>query len=284
MPRPGRRKDSEAVVEKNESAESRLSPGKSEASFGAANSTADRAIDILLLFTEENPTWSATDIAAHLGMPRSTTYRYLNSLRTYALIVEDGQNRFRLGPRIFPLAQVAKANMSIVQIAAPHLKTLSDKFGELVALQQRIDCDIFPLDRVVTQQRISLLSTRSHLLPWPATGSAKVLLAFASPNDSERIMQLLQPTIYTPKTIRTKAALRRVLDEIRRVGYAITDEERDEGVWGVAAPVFEQDSVRYCVAIATPKFRITPAKETAIIKAVKETAAEITRDLSAIDF
>ena len=285
LPKAGRRKKVPAsALGNNENLAPHNASDKTELQFGAANSTADRAIDILLLFTDDNPTWSATDVAAHLGMPRSTTYRYLNSLRTYALIVEDGQNGFRLGPRLFPLARVAKAHMSVVQIASAHLKALSEKFGELVVLQQRIDCDIFPLDRVATQQRVSLLSTRSHMLPWPATGSAKVLLAFAPPAESERIMQLLQPTIYTPKTIRTKVALRRALDEIRRVGYAVTDEERDEGVWGVAAPIFEKNEAPYCIAIATPAFRITPAKEAVIIRAIKEAAADITRDISEVDF
>src|SRR5687767_7812175 len=61
----------------------------SEGAGGAANSTADRAIDILMAFSEDKPAWSTAEIAAHFGMPRSTTYRYLNSLRSYALIVED---------------------------------------------------------------------------------------------------------------------------------------------------------------------------------------------------
>src|SRR3990172_2284296 len=75
----------------------------------AANTTADRAIDTLLLFSDEKPNWSAAEIAARFDMPRSTVYRYLNTLHTYALIVEDADGGFQLGPRIFPLARIAKA-------------------------------------------------------------------------------------------------------------------------------------------------------------------------------
>jgi predicted transcriptional regulator len=67
----------------------------------SANSTADRAIDILLLFTEERPTWLMAEIAAHFDMPRSTIYRYLASLRSYALIVEDDRADIGSGRRSF---------------------------------------------------------------------------------------------------------------------------------------------------------------------------------------
>ena len=68
----------------------------------------ERAIDILMVFSEDKPVWSRGEIAEHFGMPRSTTYCYLTSLRSYALIVEDRHGGYRLAPRIFPLAAVAK--------------------------------------------------------------------------------------------------------------------------------------------------------------------------------
>jgi hypothetical protein len=67
-------------------------------------------------------------------MPRSTAYRYINSLRSYALIEEDANGGFRLGPRIFPLARVAKASASVLTMAAPHLAELNRKFSESVTL------------------------------------------------------------------------------------------------------------------------------------------------------
>jgi DNA-binding IclR family transcriptional regulator len=252
--------------------------------IGTANATAMRAIDILVLFSEESPCWSASEIALHFGMPKSTVYRYLNSLRSYALIEEDGRSSFRLGPRIFPLARTAKSGMSIVRIATPHLRALADAFGEMVVLQQRIGYDIVAVERIMSPQRVSLAYTRSHLLPWPATGSAKLLLALAPSVERDALMRMLQPMSYTGRTLETKSALRDALERIRKKGFAITDEERDEGVWGVAAPVREPTQVQYAVAIAAPKFRMTSAKISSVIDSVRHTAESIAKDLAATEF
>jgi len=265
--------------------ESRKSPASNpEQPIGAANSTADRAIDILLLFTDDHPVWSAADIAAHFGMPRSTTYRYLNSLRSYALIVEDETVGFRLGPRVFPLARVAKSHMSVIRIAQPELVKLAATFGELVVLHQRVGYDIVALDRIESPHRVSLSSTRSHLLPWPATSSAKVLLAFAPQAERDELLRMLHPVKYTPHTLTTKAALKSDLDRIRSQGYGTTEEERDEGVWGAAAPVFERGEARYCLAVAAPRFRLTRDKMADMVRDVRVAAENITAMIAAVEF
>ena len=97
----------------------------SETKPGSVNSTADRAIDILLLFSEDRPVWTTAEIAAHFDMPRTTIYRYLGSLRSYSLIVEDNAGGYRLGPKIFPLAQAARAGTSILKVAEPFLEELN---------------------------------------------------------------------------------------------------------------------------------------------------------------
>ena len=162
---------------------------------GSANATADRAIDILLLFSEEQPVWTVNDIAAHFSMPRSTIYRYVSSLRGYALIIEDGRGGggYRLGPRVFALARVARSNTSVIRIAAPHLASLSERYGELVVLNQRVGHEMITLDRIESRHRVAISYTRSQLLPWPATGSAKLLLAFAPEPERTPLMKLLKP-------------------------------------------------------------------------------------------
>ena len=255
-----------------------------QATFGAANSTADRAIDIMLLFSDDKPLWSAADIAAHFRMPRSTTYRYLNSLRAYALIIEDDRGGYCLGPRIFPLARVAKANMSILQIAAPQLRLLSEQFGEMFVIHERVGHEIFALDRTQCTHRVSVTSTRSHILPWPATGSAKVLLGFAPEAERKAIMSMLLPTAYTRRTLVDMKGLEKTLDEIVKTGFATTEEERDEGVWGVSAPIFMRGTARYCIAMAAPRFRMDKMRIAAVTNGIRNAARKITAGLAETEF
>lgn len=250
----------------------------------AANSTAERAIDILLLFNDDKPYWTANEIASHFSMPKTTVYRYVNGLRSYSLIEEDGQKGFRLGPRVFELARTAKANLTINKIALVQMQELSERFKEMIVLQQRAGDDIISIERVASPLRINLSSTRSHLLPWPATSSAKLLVAYAPEAQQNAILKLMHPVMYTPNTLKAKAALKAELEQIRNDGFSVTDEERDEGVWGVAAPIYEGDDVNYALAVAAPKFRMTEVKIKQIIEAVVEAAGKITRELEKTGF
>ena len=255
-----------------------------ETKLGAANSTADRAIDILLVFTEERPVWSAVEIAARFAMPRSTTYRYLNSLRAYALIIEDESGGYRLGPRIFPLARAAKAANSILNAAGAELRQLNDRFGEAVSLFQRVGEEIISLDHIESRHPVRITYPRGQMLPWPATASAKVLLAYASRAEQEAILQLLEPVRYTGKTITDRKALRKMLDKIRLDGFAFSDEEREEGVRAVAAPIFDRGEARYSVTLSGLSFRLTDEKLPEIIFEVKSTAARISSALATTEY
>ncbi len=230
-------------------------PSAVEASASTVNSTADRAIEILLLFTRERPLWAAQEIADHFGMARSTTYRYLGSLRAHRLIIEvDGG--FRLGPRLLQMAQLARAGHSMVQTVSAAMRQIGGRFQEIVILSQRIGSEVVSLDRVESPHRVSLTATRADILPWPTTGSAKVLLAFADPSERAGLKAQLEPVAYTEHTIRSKAALLKHLETVRQQGFAVTDEERDSGVWGAAVPLFEDGACVHSLAVVGPKFRL----------------------------
>lgn len=253
-------------------------PAKSPS--GGANSTADRAIEILLLFSQDKPVWSSPEISAHFQMPRSTTYRYLSSLRSNALIVQDDRGGFSLGPRLLHMAQVVKAGSPIISLAREPMHALSERFKENVVLNERVGQEIMALERLDSPQRIGLKSTRTHLLPWPATGSAKVLLAFCDPAELDELVGQLSPMAYTPRTLSTVPRLLKHLEEVRKQGFAISDEERDEGVWGASVPIIENGSARVALSVVGPKFRIDPAQREAIIAALVEAGRHISKLLA----
>lgn len=251
--------------------------------IASVNSTADRALDILLLFTPEKPVWSSVEIAEHFDMPRSTAHRYISSLRVYALLVENAKGGWHLGPRLFPLARAARAATSIVTVAAPFIRSLNDAFGEAVTLYERVGHDSILLDHYEAQHRVKLSYSRGQIMPWPGAASSKVLLAFASPSEQEELISNLVPARYTPHTIGSLPALRKALARIVKEGFAYSDQERDEGVRAIAAPVLEHGVGRYCIAMSGLLFRMTDAKIPAMIAKVVETAAGITEALQISD-
>lgn len=250
----------------------------------AANSTADRAIEILVAFTEARPIWTAGELAEHFDMPRSTTYRYLNSLKSFGLVADDEKGGLRLGARVLALARVAKSSASIVSAAAQPLKELSEQFGEVVSLSERVGHEIVPLERIECRHRVRITFMRGEMLPWPATAAAKALLAFAPKVDSDQLFTLFTPSRYTSRTIASVSGLRKELGAIRKNGFAFSDEERDEGVRGIAAPILSAGEARYCVSVGGPAFRLTNAKIAEIGPAVMRAAGAITRGLERLDF
>lgn len=245
-----------------------------------ANSTADRAIEILLLFSQDKPIWTSQEISAHFEMPRSTTYRYLNSLRSNGLIVQDARGLFSLGPRLLHMSQVARMGNPMLATASAAMQSLSDQFQEVVVLNERIGPEIIALERIDSPQRIVLQSTRTHLLPWPATGSAKVLLAFAPQEDADALLDALTPTAYTEHTLTTLEQLKSQLATIRQSGYATSDEERDMDVWGASVPLFQSGQCRHALSVVGPKFRIPPDMRQTIIAALLSASKHISAQLS----
>jgi DNA-binding IclR family transcriptional regulator len=254
----------------------------SELRPSSANSTADRALDVLLSFTDETPIWSATDLAAQMQMPRSTLYRYLTSLRTCNMIAEDQSGRYRLGPRILQLARIARLNTSALQLALPHMRRLEERFGEMIVLKERMGWDTVNLETLPGRHRITLTPSRSQLLPWPAAPSAKLFAAYADPAEWKQLQGLMRPVAFTPHTVPSLKALKAQLATIRERGYSIGLDELDEGVRGVAVPIFQERRCRYSLSVAAPSFRLPDSALPEVIKAFLEAAATITAELESV--
>jgi DNA-binding IclR family transcriptional regulator len=246
----------------------------------SANSTADRAIEILLAFDAAHPVWTPTALAQHLEMPRSTIYRYFNSLKHYGLIIEDRDGGFQLSAKIVELARVAKSTTTVMRIARPHLEALSEKFGEFTSLRELIAPELVPVDRIDCRHHVRIPYLRNTTLPWPATAGAKVMLAFSTPREVEEMFKLFTPIAYTPNTITERSLLEKELERVRRQGYAVSNEERDEGVSGVAAPIFSGGRLAYCIALGGPSFRFVGNNLAQMTDQITDAVEAITAELA----
>ena len=158
-------------------------------------------------------------------------------------------------------------------------RDLNNAFGEAVTLYERIGHDSVALDRCEAQHRVKLVYSRGQILPWPGAASAKVLLAFAMPGEQADMLSSMVPVRYTDKTITSIAALRKAISKIIRDGYAYSDQERDEGIRAIAAPIFSTGRGRYCITMSGPLFRMTDSKVPTMIARVCSTASSITEAL-----
>ncbi len=249
------------------------------------NSTADRAIDVLLLFDDQRPVLSALHVSERLSMPRSTTYRYLQTLRSYGLVEEDqSSGGFRLGPRILQLARVARKGLGLPELALPYMRELAEHTGEAVILTRRAGHMVICVERVESRHRIRLSYERGNTLPPHAGASAKVLLAWLPPAELNELLSEVELTRYTDRTVTDEPALRAELECIRHAGYAVSNGEVDPGVRGIAAPVFGTNGqVVAGLSTVGPAFRLDDAACPALIDATRKAAQAVTQRLADIE-
>lgn len=246
------------------------------------NSTADRTIDVLLLFNERQPVLSASEVSRQLGMPRSTTYRYLQTLRSYGFIEDDeAHGGIRLGPRVFQLARVARQGLGLSEVALPAMRRLAAQTGEAVLLTRRSGTQVVCVERVESEHPVRLSYERGHVLPLHAGASAKVILAFTPPAEVDGLLARVGPLPrFTDRTVTDPSTLREQLAEIRGAGYAVSHGEVDEGVLGIAAPILWADGrVAAGLSVAALAQRIRPEDVPQVVEAVVREAEGVSQRL-----
>lgn len=245
-------------------------------------STLDKGLRVLeaLAQPDAGPGLTLTELAHRLGMHRTTLFRFLVTLRVRGYIERDPDtDRYRLGIGVLTLAASLLNNLDIRRIARPVLLELRNSTQELVHLAVLSEDGVVTVDRFEGQRSLSLQTEVGARRPAYCTASGKAILAHLPGPRVSAILAGGMPAV-TPRTITTPEAMFRHLDEVRRLGYAIDDEERTEGVRCVAATVFGHDGeVVAAISLAAPTIRFPPERVTAVGEEVAVAAATISRRL-----
>ncbi len=194
----------------------------------------DKAVDLLLLLARSGPL-PARDAATRLGLPRSSTYRFLQTLERRGFAARDGKDGFCIGSGLLALANGPRHRRDVRDVALPHMRRLSADFGESVFLTVQQAGDAVVIEKVSPAAPVLLQLDVGHRLPLHSGALAKVLLAFGPPASRPRLGRRL-PRV-ARGTVTDPRRLERQLGAIRTQGYAVTREEAIPGSWGVGVPV-----------------------------------------------
>lgn len=198
----------------------------------------ERAVRILFAFARYRSPVTIEAIAADVGLPVSTVYRFIRAFQRQGLVDADGRGGYyRLGGRVFELSRHVQDVVPLREIAVPLMEEASAVTGETTILTVVSGGVGVCVERIGSPSPVAFHLEVGRSLPLHAGAAAKVLLAYLPERIRERILQ--QPLArFTPETVTDPGRLRRQCTEIRRRGYAFTDQEADIGVRGVAAPIF----------------------------------------------
>lgn len=223
-----------------------------------------------------------TEIAKALDQSPATAYRVLTTLETRAIVeLEPQAQTWHVGAGAFRIGSAFLRRTNLVERARPVMQDLMEATGETANLGVENGANVLFVSQVETHESIRAFFPPGTQSPMHASGIGKALLAqLPEPRLNAIISAGLE--IFTPHTLRTGSALLGDLAKIRRRGYSIDDEERNEGMRCVASPVFNATGLAVAgISISGPIGRVTRDRTGFYGDAVRKAAQELSRRLGA---
>jgi DNA-binding IclR family transcriptional regulator len=222
------------------------------------------------------------ELSTITGFPPSTIHRIVTTLVERNYFQQDPvTRRYSLSYRLLELGSRYQQQTHLTTIALPHLEQLMAEARESVNLAVRDGDSMVYLDTVQSNYSMLRLFTQPGArVPLYATGVGKLFLSQMQDSKLDRYLQRSQPTPYTPHTLVKKANIAYDLKKIRTRGYAVDNQEMEEGVRCVAALIFDhQGKPAASVSITGAAMRITPDRIEQLGTLVKACAAAISSQL-----
>ncbi|HEX4817156.1 MAG TPA: IclR family transcriptional regulator C-terminal domain-containing protein [Nonomuraea sp.] len=217
------------------------------------------------------------DAARATGQPRATVRRAVQTLDRLGYVAADG-SRFVLLPKVLELGYAHLSGRAFRAVVQPHLADLVARVHESASVAVLSGDDIVYLARVPTERIMSVDITVGTRFPAYATSMGRVLLA----GQPEERLDGITPEPLSRHTLTTAAELKAAVRQAAADGYALVDQELEEGVRSLAVPVRDRAGrVAAAVNVATHVSRATPADLVRnVLPALRETAARMEADLA----
>ncbi len=244
----------------------------------------DRALDLLLLFQQEGKELGVTQIAALLGMQKSTVHRSLSTLEAKGFVQQNQESgRYWLGLRLYSLGMMVRDKLPLAGLLAPYAKQLAQSYREAVHLSVLDRTAEQPrhivIDKVESSQVLSLTPPIGSSEPCHCSAGGKCLLAF-SPSDYLARFEGADLQAFTQHTITNWEKLKGELAKIRQQGYSISDEELEMGLTCIAAPVFARGSeIIAALSLSGPTSRMKSESFLEMVEELKRITKQISNNL-----
>jgi IclR family pca regulon transcriptional regulator len=240
----------------------------------------ERGLAVIRAFDADHPELTLSEVARACGLTRAAARRFLLTLADLGYVRADART-YRLTPRVLELGYSYLSSLSLAQIAEPHLEQLVESTRESSSLCVLDGDDIVYVARVPARRIMSAAITVGTRFPAYVTSVGRVILAGLPDEELELRLSGAELAPLTARTIVSADLLRAELERVRRQGYAVVDQELEEGLRSIAAPVRDRGGeVVAAVNIPVQAGRTTlAAVRRDLLPALLETVAGIEADL-----
>lgn len=218
----------------------------------------ERALTILDLFSAAAPELGITEIAGGTGLHKSTAAGLVHTLAAKGYLVQNPTNRkYRPGLKLVERAAIVLDGLDLRQAARPVMRELRDAFDETVNLAVLDDGQIIYVECFLGTKGLGMQSKVGQRGLLHSTALGKAIFAHCPAAEVETYIARCGLRRMTDRTVTEPAAFFRQLAEVRRLGYALDDEENEEGGRCVAAPIFDHTGrPAAAISVSMPALRL----------------------------
>lgn len=240
----------------------------------------ERGLAIIRVFNADRPSMTVSEIAQVAGLTRAAVRRFLLTLSELGYV--DGKNnRFELTPQVLELGYSYLSALSFPDVALPRLEKLVAETSEASEGSILDRGDVVCVVRVPGPALMTISVNVGARRPAHATAMGRVLLADLPPAELDDHLRKYELTPVLPRTITDPDVLRGELKKVHEEGFALVDQELEEGLVAVAVPIRDRTrKVRAAINLSTHIGRKSVDDMLALVPKLQETAAGIELGLS----
>lgn len=244
----------------------------------------ERGLAVIRAFDADHPELTLSDVARATGLTRAAARRFLHTLVQLGYVRSNGR-LFSLRPRILELGYAFLSASGLPEVATPHLETMAAAVHESSSMSVLDGDEVVYVARVPTSRIMTVAISVGTRFPAYATSMGRVLLAGQSDEWLDGYLASARLSPLTQRTITDAEELRVELQHVRQQGWALVDEELEEGLRAIAAPVHDtRGRVIAAVNISAPTRRGDPEMlRHDLLPHLLETARQIEDDVRAVD-
>jgi len=200
----------------------------------------ERGLAVIRTFDASSPQLTLSEVARATGLTRAAARRFLLTLADLGYVRTDGR-LFELSPRVMELGYAYLSSMSLPEVAEPHLEQLVAEVHESSSVSVLDGDDVVYVARVPTSRIMTVAINVGTRFPAHATSMGRVLLAGLPEEELEAYLHRAHLDRLTRRTVTSPEALVAELAKVRAQGWALVDQELEEGLRAIAAPLRDRN-------------------------------------------
>lgn len=245
----------------------------------------EKALEILVTFTDCNHELSTGEISKLTGIHKATASRILSSMVEYGLFAHNNESRkYSLGPLAYRigLSQVSRSIQQFVDISVPYINRLRDSSNESISLEVWSGTGTVACYVAESRNALRVSMAPAEILPLHAPAGAKAIISYMH---HDQVCKMLDYDfqVFTEHTITSKEVLLERLGQFNRQGYAVDSQELHDGIYAIGVPIFDHLSKPVAaVSMIMPASRMSKETELDAANRLKRTACAIANGLKTL--